>query len=138
MPTKKIASTKKVVKTVPKKKGLATKSILAIGASVAAIGGAAYYFFGSKGKKHQKDTKEWMTHMKTDILKKLDKTEKASKKAYHEIVDEVSKAYAKHGKAEVALFAKKLKTQWKSVEKSAVKPAKAAAKKIVKHVTKKK
>jgi hypothetical protein len=138
MPTKKIAPTKKVAKASPKKKGLVTKSILAIGAGVAAIGGAAYYFFGPKGKKHQKDTKVWMTHMKTDILKKLDKAEKASEKTYHEIVDEVSKAYTKHGQAEVAFFAKKLKTQWKSVEKSAVKPAKSAAKKIVKQVTKKK
>ena len=41
-----------------KKKGMSTGAIIGIGASVAALGAASYYFFGPEGKKHQKNFKD--------------------------------------------------------------------------------
>lgn len=117
--TKKKAIVKKMTtKTNPQKKSFVTEKIVAIGAGVAALGAATYYFFGPKGKKHQKETKTWMRDMEADILKKIGKTEKATEKTYHEIVDSIAKTYAKYGEAEVAPFAKILKTQWKGIQKS--------------------
>lgn len=120
------------------KSGFVKKHVLAIGAGVAALGAATYYFFGPKGKKHQKDFKDWMIHMEKDVMVKFKRTEKLTKTAYNKVVDEVAKAYAKNGKPEVARFAKKLKSQWKHVEKSVKQTTKHIAKKVAKKTSKKK
>lgn len=125
--TKKPAATKR-------KSGFIKKHVVAIGSGVAALGAATYYLFGPKGKKHQKDIKDWMVHMKKDVSKQWAKTEKATETAYHKIVDDASKAYAKHGKVEVAAYSAKLKKQWRSVAKPVAKTAQSAVKKVEKTV----
>lgn len=130
--------------------GIAGK-IVALGASVAALGAATYYFFGPEGKKHQKNFKGWMIKMKADIIEKIESTEEVTENVYHKIVDEVSGAYIKAGKVskeEVDLYADILKKQWKNIVQSTKKPVKhlvKVAKKpmkkiqsVAKKVTKKK
>ncbi len=129
MTTKKTGAKKAVAK---KKPSLVTAKIAAIGTGVAALGAATYYFFGPKGKKHQKDAKAWMRGMKDDVSKKIAKAEELTESAYHKIVDEASKVYAHNGKAEVEKFAKTLKSEWKHLAKSTAKPVRRAVKKVSK------
>ena len=132
MPTKKVAAKKVVKKRV--KESFIKKHVVAIGSGVAAVGAATYYLFGPKGERHQKELKGWMKNMEADISKRLAKTEKLTKAAYHKIVDAAAKEYAKHGKTEVAAYGAKLKKQWKSITKPAEKAAKIAVKKVEKAV----
>lgn len=111
--------------------------IVALGASVAALGAATYYFFGPEGKKHQKNFKGWMIKMKADIVEKIEDAGEVTEKVYHKIIDEVSAAYAKTGKVskeEIALYADVLKKQWSNVVKSTKKPIKRVVKKATKTV----
>lgn len=125
--------------------------LVALGASVAALGAATYYFFGPEGKKHQKNFKGWMIKMKADIVEKIEEAGEVTETVYHKIIDEVAAAYAKTGKVskeEIALYADVLKKQWSNVVKSTKKPVsrvvkatKAPVKKAVvavKKITKKK
>lgn len=126
-----------------KKKGISTGAMVAIGASVAALGAASYYFFGPEGKKHQKNFKSWMVKMKADIVDKLQNAGEVTEAAYHKIVDSAAKMYEKTGKAtkeEVAMYAEMLKKQWKHIAggtKKKVSKEKSAPKKTVKKATKK-
>ncbi|MDD5083400.1 MAG: hypothetical protein PHT88_00485 [Candidatus Moranbacteria bacterium] len=135
-----------------KQKGGVVGKIVALGASVAALGAATYYFFGPEGKKHQKNFKGWMIKMKADIIEKIESAEDVTEAIYHKIIDEVADAYVKAGKVskeDVILYADILKKQWKQIVKSTKKPVKRAVKtvkapveravkKIAKKVTKKK
>ena len=107
--------------------------IVALGASVAALGAATYYFFGPEGKKHQKNFKGWMIKMKADVIEKIEDAGEVTEKVYHKIIDEVAAAYAKTGKVskeEIALYADVLKKQWGNVVKSTKKPVKRAVKTV--------
>jgi gas vesicle protein len=107
--------------------------LVALGASVAALGAATYYFFGPEGKKHQKNFKGWMIKMKADIVEKIEDAGEVTETVYHKIIDEVSAAYAKTGKVskeEIALYADVLKKQWSNVVKSTKKPVKRAVKTV--------
>jgi hypothetical protein len=115
----------------------AAGKILALGASVAALGAATYYFFGAEGKKHQKNFKGWMIKMKADIIEKIEDAEEVTETLYHKIIDEVAVAYEKTGKVskeEATLYADILKKQWKNIVASTKKPVKRIAKvvKVVK------
>ena len=130
----------------------AVGKIVALGASVAALGAATYYFFGPEGKKHQKNFKGWMIKMKADIVEKIEDAGEVTETVYHKIIDEVADAYAKTGKVskeEIAVYGDLLKKQWDNVVKSTKKPVKQAvkvakapveriAKKIAKKVAKEK
>ncbi len=117
--------------------------MVALGASVAALGAATYYFFGPEGKKHQKNFKGWMIKMKADIVEKIEEAGEVTEAVYHKIIDEVSAAYVKTGKVskeEIAVYAELLKKQWGSVVKSTKKPVKRAVKKVkapIEHIAKK-
>ncbi len=115
--------------------------IVAISAGVAALGGAAYYFFGPKSNKHQKSAKAWMVKMKKEVAKKVDSTKGATEKLYHSTVDSLAKTYSTQYKAhapEIVAFAKQLKGQWKHIAKSAKNTVKKATKKAKPKATKKK
>lgn len=130
-----------------KKKGMSAGTIIGIGASVAALGAASYYFFGPEGKKHQKNFKGWMVKMKADIVDKLQDAGHVTKEVYEKIVDGAAGLYEKAGKAskeEVAMYAEMLKKQWKHIAggtkkkaKKTVSAAKKAVKKAAKEVAKK-
>lgn len=131
---KKVTTAKKVA---PKKSNNLAKKVAAIGTGVAAVGVAAYYLFGPNGKKHQKTAKGWAVSMKMEALAQFKKTKGETEDAYHKIVDEIAKSYAKNGKADVAKITKHaqdLKKQWLQVQKK----AKSSVKTVVKKVTPKK
>ena len=110
-----------------------TGKILALGASVAALGAATYYFFGPEGKKHQKNFKGWMIKMKADVIEKIENAEEVTEATYHKIVDAVADAYTKTGKVskeEIALYAGVLKDQWRHIVKTTEKPVKRTIKKV--------
>lgn len=98
-----------------------TGKVIAIGASIAAVVAAGYFFFGPDGKKHQKKLKGWMIKMKGEIIEKIESMQDITKEAYDTVVDTVSSAYVKvGGKEEVAKLAKELKSHWKAISSKAI------------------
>lgn len=118
-----------------KKKGISTGSVVAIGAGVAALAAASYYFFGPEGQKHRKTAKGWMLKMKAEVVEKMEKAKEMSQSMYDTIVDSVAKKYAKY--PEAAMMVDMLKKQWKGISSSAA-PKKTAKKKAVKKAATKK
>lgn len=115
------------------KSSVATLALL--GASVAGIASAAYFFLGPKGKKNQKIAKAWAIKMKGDVIEKLEQAKEVSEPVYHQIIDSVAKEYAtgmKAGSAEIETLAKDLKKHWKTLSKS----AKTIKKEVIKNATK--
>ncbi len=114
---------------------------VAIGAGVAALAAAGYYFLGPKGKEHQKASKEWMVKMKKEVITKMKKMKDVSEETYSNLVDTIAAGYAAAGgKPEVTKLAKELKGYWKSISKgtsTAGSKVKKTAKKVVKKVAKK-
>jgi len=118
-----------------KKKGMSTGSVVAIGAGVAALAAASYYFFGPEGQKHRKTAKGWMLKMKAEVVEKMEKAKEMSQSVYDSIVDSVAKKYVKN--PEVGMMVDMLKKQWKGISSSAT-PKKTAKKKTVKKAVAKK
>lgn len=118
-----------------KKKGISTGSVVAIGAGVAALAAASYYFFGPEGQKHRKTAKGWMLKMKAEVVEKMEKAKEMSQSVYDSIVDSVAKKYVKN--PEVGMMVDMLKKQWKGISSSAT-PKKTAKKKTVKKAAAKK
>lgn len=118
-----------------KKKGISTGSVVAIGAGVAALAAASYYFFGPEGQKHRKTAKGWMLKMKAEVVEKMEKAKEMSQSVYDSIVDSVAKKYVKN--PEVGMMVDMLKKQWKGISSSAT-PKKTAKKKTVKKAVAKK
>mgnify|MGYP000550013970 CR=1 FL=1 len=117
------------------KKGMSAGGVAAIGAGVAALAAASYYFFGPEGKKNQKKMKGWMIKMKGDIVDKMEDAKDMSEAAYHNIIDTVSAAYQKNSKVaatDVADYVAILKKQWRGISGSLKKPAKKAVTKVAK------
>lgn len=119
-------------------KGMSAGKVVAIGASVAALAAASYYFFGPEGKKNQKTMKGWMIKMKGDVVDKMEDAKEVTEAVYNQIVDTVAAKYAKSGKstaADVMGYVDILKKQWKGIAKSTA-GKKSAVKKAVKKVAK--
>lgn len=112
--------------------------VAAIGAGVAALSAGGYYFFGPKGKQHQKKAKAWMLEMETEVEKKLKKVKSVTKPIYDKSIDSLALTYSKEYKdhaAEIKAFAQKLKGDWKKVDEKVshvVKKVTKNAKKAVK------
>ncbi|MBP6060843.1 MAG: hypothetical protein KA515_02500 [Candidatus Pacebacteria bacterium] len=103
-----------------------------IGAGVAALTAAGYFFFGPGGKKHQKKLKGWMIKMQGEVVEKMESAKEISEPVFHEIVDSVSKGYVSGGKAtqaEVIKLARELKSHWKSISQKATSKIKKIIKK---------
>ncbi len=93
-----------------------------LGASLASLAAGAYFFFGPKGKKHQKHARAWAIKMKGEVIEKLEKARQITEPAYHQIIDSVAKEYIKEkkaGQSEIAELAKDLKKHWATISKSA-------------------
>lgn len=111
--------------------------VMAIGAGVAALAAASYYFFGPEGKKNQKKMKGWMIKMKGEIVEKMEGAKEVTEAAYHKIVDTVASKYLKGATAEEAkMYVDMLKKQWKGISASFA-PKKKTVKKAVKTAVKK-
>lgn len=121
------------------KRASGTVKLAVIGASLAGLAATAYFFFGPKGKKHQKQAKAWAIKMKGDVVEKLENARNISEPVYREIVDSVAATYEKSKKAsqkEIKSLARDLKAHWKTIGRLAratkqdvAKSAKKAAKK---------
>jgi gas vesicle protein len=72
------------------KKKMSTGKKVAIGATVAAVGAAAYYFLGPKGKQNQKKAKDWAVKMEKNIESKVKPMIKKGKKTLKVVKKEVS------------------------------------------------
>lgn len=102
-----------------KKMSMGKKIVL--GAGVAALGAGAYYLLGPKGKENQKKALALASRMKKEAEKEIKKAKKATVPVYNKIVDTISSNYAKQYKLhekDIKSFAKKLKGEWKKVEKN--------------------
>ena len=122
------------------KKKIVSKSskvnMAVLGAGLAGLAAGAYFFYGPKGKKHQKAAKAWSIKMKGDIVEKLEKARDISEPIYNEIVDKVAAKYekgAKAGRNEIESLAKDLKKHWKTISAG----AKAGKRDVVKNAKKK-
>lgn len=108
---------------------------LAIGAGVAAIAAAGYFFLGPDGKKNRKVAKGWMIKMKGEVVSKMEKAKDVSEETYEKMVDQVAKTYVSTGgKAEVEKLAKELKSHWKSISGQGAKASKVVKKAVKKMV----
>ncbi len=103
-----------------------------VGAGLAAIAAAGYFFLGPKGKKNQKVTKAWMIKMKGDVVEKLESMQDISKETYDAVVDTASGVYetAAGSKEEVMRLANELKSHWKSISSKAMQKTKTLSKKV--------
>jgi len=116
------------------KDGLSTGEVVGIGATVAALGAAAYVLFGKDGKKNKKAIKGWAIKMKGEIIEKLEEAQEISEPVYHKIIDTVSAKYAKAKNIDakdLELAVDEVKKHWKTMMKDA-KPKKKAKKEVSK------
>lgn len=114
------------------KKGLSAGEVVGIGATVAALGAAAYILFGPEGKKNKKVIKGWAIKMKGEIIEKLEEAKDITEPVYHKIIDTVSAKYAKVKKIDpkdLELAVAEVKKHWKSMVKDASPKKKVASKK---------
>lgn len=94
-----------------------------LGVSLASLAATAYFFFGPKGKAHQRHAKAWAIKMKADVIAKLESAKKITEPLYHQIIDAVAKEYTrekKAGQSEVKALAQDLRKHWKTISKSAI------------------
>lgn len=109
-----------------------SKTILSVGAGLAAIATAGYYFLGPEGKSNQKKTKGWMFKMKGEIIERIEDVKDLTESAYKDIVDSVAETFAetaKVSKSEIKAFAGRLKDQWGDLQDDAKSTTKRIAKK---------
>ena len=114
-----------------KKKGMSTGKKVAIGATIAAAGVAAYMLFGPDGKKNRKVVRGWAVKMKGEIIEKFEKVKDLSEPVYHNIVDQISAKYAKMknvDQTELKSAVADIRKYWKAMYKGA-KPKTKAKKK---------
>ena len=108
------------------KKGMSTGEVVGIGATVAALGAAAYIMFGPDAKKNKKAIKGWAIKMKGEIIEKLEEAKEITEPVYHKVIDEISAKYAKVKKVdpkELELAILDVKKHWKTMMKD-MKPKK--------------
>lgn len=106
-----------------------------IGVSLASLAAGTYFFFGPKGKKHQKHAKAWVIKMKGDIVEKLESAKEVTEPIYHAIIDTVAADYMKKmktGKEDVAEIIVDLKKQWSTLSKAIKSKPKTSGKKASK------
>jgi len=104
-------------------KGLSGKTIVEIGAGVAALSAAAYVLFGKEGKKNRKAIRGWAVKMKGEIIEQFENAKEITEPAYNEIIDNIQAKYAKLknvDQVELANTVAELKKHWKAIKKEAV------------------
>ncbi len=120
-----------------KDKGISAGKVVAVGAGVAALAAASYYFFGPEGQKHRKTVKGWMLKMKAEVIEKIEGVQEVTQATYDAIVDSVASKYNSY--PEIGTMVDMLKKQWKGISSNAHGARKSAKKKVatVKKVVKK-
>lgn len=95
-----------------------SKTMLGLGAGLAALATASYYFWGPDGKRHQRRMKGWMYKMKGEIIERIEDVKELTEPVYRDIIDSVAGATSstvKASKTEIKAFAEKLKDQWNDI-----------------------
>jgi len=113
-----------------KQASLSGGEMVGIGATVAALGAAAYVMFGPDAKKNKKAIRGWAIKMKGEIIEKLEDAKEITEPVYHNIIDSVSAKYSKIKKVdpkELELAVLDVKKHWKTMIKDA-KPKKKVKK----------
>jgi hypothetical protein len=103
--------------------GISGKTIVEIGAGVAALSVAAYVLFGKEGKKNRKVIRGWAVKMKGEIIEKIENAKEITEPAYREIIDNMQAKYAKLknvDQAELVNTITELKKHWKAIKKEAM------------------
>jgi len=106
-----------------KKSRMSVGKMVAIGTGVATLGAGTYYLLGPNAKAHQKKAKVLMTKIKKEVGSEMKKAKNVTVSLY-KVVDSISSNYCKQyetHEGEIKAFAKKLKSEWKSVPKLASK-----------------
>ncbi len=114
-------------------KGMSGGKMVAVGAAAAALGSAAYYFLGPKGKQHQRSAKKWTKEAASQIAEKAQKAKNLSESVYANIVDGVVMPYVAEGvalKREAQSFTRGLKSDWKHIKNAAQKSFQANKKEV--------
>ncbi len=104
------------------KGGSSAVKLAVLGASLAGLAATAYFFFGPKGKVHQRHAKAWAIKMKGDVVEKLEAAREISEPVYQEIIDSVAAEYEKSKRAgheEINALAQDLKKHWKTISNAA-------------------
>lgn len=117
---------------IKKKNNKKIAKVVGIGAGAAAIAAGSYFLFGPEGKKHRKQTKEWMDNMKNEVMERVGDMKDISEDTFHNIIDTIVFAYMATGEAthpELQEFAESLKKQWKNIAKLPAKNKKKSSKK---------
>jgi len=106
---------------------------LGVAAVIAAAAAGSYFFYGKNGAKNRKKLKSWALKMKADVMEGIENLKEVSEPAYNQVVDEVSRRYAKLKQVdprELAQVAKEIKSHWRSLTREfAKKPKSKKAKK---------
>lgn len=112
-------------------KGISKASIVGIGATVAALGAAAYVLFGPDGKKNKKKINGWLIKMKGEIIEKFEDAKEISEPVYNNIIDSVKSKYSKIKNIdpkELEAAVLDIKKHWKTMMKDSKPKAKAKKK----------
>jgi hypothetical protein len=112
-------------------KGIGAKTIIGIGAGIAAATAAAYVLFGPEGKKNRKIIKGWSVKMKGEIIEKFENAKELTEPVYHEIIDNVQAKYAKLKNVDQEDLTKvvtEIKKHWKTLKKEAMGKTKTSKK----------
>ena len=89
---------------------------IAVGAGIAALTAAGYFFLGPNGKQNRKTARGWMIKMKGEVIEQMEKAKNLTKSSYSDMVDRIAKKYLSSAdKAEVVKLAKELKSHWKYI-----------------------
>lgn len=108
------------MKKIENKKGLDAKTIMGIGAGVAALSAAAYVLFGPEGKKNRKIIRGWSVKMKGEIIEKFENAKELTEPVYNEIIDKAKEKYAKLknvDQEELTKVVTEIKKHWKALKK---------------------
>ncbi|MFA5024697.1 MAG: hypothetical protein WC523_07165 [Patescibacteria group bacterium] len=112
--------------------GSGAVKVVTTGAKLAALAGAAYFFFGPEGQKHREHTKAWALKMKAEVVGKLEMAHEISEFAYHKIIDSVAAKHEKGQKADpkkIKILAQDLKKHWQVISSpKKITPSKVAKK----------
>lgn len=110
-------------KKTTNKKVLGAKTVIGIGAGVAALSAAAYVLFGPNGKKNRKIIRGWSVKMKGEIIEKFENAKEITEPVYHQIIDSVQEKYSKLknvDQEELVAVVNEIKKHWKSIKKEAM------------------
>ena len=118
-----MATKKKVASSATRRKGgkgVSAKTIIGVGAGVAALGASLYILFGPQGKKNQKAIRGWAVKMKGEIIEKFEEAKELTEPVYHNIIDKVHAKYSKFknvDQKELELVIKDIKRHWQAIKR---------------------